>query len=160
MATPQELLAALEQAGEEYARFIEVQSEAAFHRRPGPDEWTAAELTGHVAEFPVTFSGQARRLVDSPGQPIGRGLDDPGRLAAVAKLAGAGPVQAAAEVRNGVRQAAETLRSIPPDGWRATGQHQRAGELSVADIVERFIVSHLREHLGQARAAVGSGGTG
>ena len=155
MASKDELIAAIEQAGEEYARFIETQADEPFHRRPGLDEWTAAELTGHVAEFPTTFADQARRLADAPGSPLGRALDDPGRLAAVARLAGVGPAEAAAQVRETVRRAAETLRAIPPDGWQARGQH-RTGELTVAEVVERFIATHLRDHLAQARAAVGS----
>ncbi len=154
MPSRDELIAALEQEGEAYAVFIETQPEDAFHRRPGPDEWTAAELTGHVAEFPATFADQARRVAAQPGAQIGRGLDDPGRLAAVARLAGAGPVDAAAAVRATVRTAATTLRGIPPEGWQARGQHPRQGELSVTQIVDGLIVRHLREHLDQARAAV------
>src|SRR5438067_8437519 len=112
MSTTEEIVAAIEQAGEDYARFIEVQSPEAFHRRPAPEEWTAAELTGHVAESPVTFSAQALKLSRGPGSQLGRSLDDPGRLAAVEKLAGAGPVEAAAAVRSGVKEAAGSLRAI------------------------------------------------
>ena len=136
MATTEELLEGLERAGEEYARFIEGQSPEAFHRRPGPDEWTAAELTGHVSEFPATFADQARRL------------------------AGAGPPEAAEAVRRSVREAVESLRGLPPDAWQATGRHQRYGDMTVAQVVERFILNHLREHLDQARAAVNRGASG
>jgi DinB superfamily len=156
MSTTEEIVAAIEQAGEDYARFIEAQSPEAFHRRPAPEEWTAAELTGHVAEFPVTFSEQARRVSESPGLQLGRSLDDPGRLAAVEKLAGAGPVEAAAAVRGGIRQAADSLRGISEAGWQAKGQHPRLGEISAREVVEHFILDHLREHLKQARAAVGA----
>jgi hypothetical protein len=155
MSTTEEIVADLEQAGEDYARFIEVQSPEAFHRRPAPEEWTAAELTGHVAEFPVTFSEQARRVSERPGLQLGRSLDDPGRLAAVQKLAGAGPVEAAAAVRSGIRQAANSLGGISEAGWRAKGQHSRLGEISAREVVEHFILDHLREHLKQAQAAAG-----
>src|SRR5438067_5498225 len=156
MSTTEEIVAALEQAGEDYSRFFEAQSPEAFHRRPAPEEWTAAELTGHVAEFPVTFSEQARRVSESPGLQLGRSLDDPGRLAAVEKLAGAGPVEAAAAVRSGIRQAASSLGGISEAGWQAKGQHPRLGEISAREVVEHFILDHLREHLKQARAAVGA----
>ena len=111
-----------------------------------------------MAEFPVTFSGQALRLSRSPDLQLGRSLDDPGRLAAVARLAGAGPAEAASEVREGGRQAAETLRQISAEGWQVKGEHARLGQISVSQLVERFIVSHLREHLGQARATVAASG--
>jgi hypothetical protein len=158
MPNSRELSAEIERLTEEYARFIEAQTPAAFHFRPGPTRWTAAELTGHVAEFPVTFSGQALRLSRNPSLQLGRSLDDPGRLAAVARLAGAGPTEAAEAVRQGGRQAAETLRQIRAEGWLVTGQHSRLGEISVSQVVEQFIISHLREHLGQARATVAASG--
>lgn len=158
MASSEAMIAEIQQLAEAYARFIEGQSEAAFHFRPGAEEWTAAELTGHVAEFPVTFSAQALRLSTSPGVQLGRSLDDPGRLAAVARLAGAGPAAAAGEVRQGARQAVETLRQITPDGWQAQGQHPRLGAVTVEQVVEQFIVNHLREHIGQARATVEASG--
>ncbi len=156
MATPNELVAALERAGEEYAGFIETQPLEKFHHRPAPEEWTAAELTGHVAEFPATFAAQARRLAQNPGVQLGRSLDDPGRLAAVARLAGAGPVEGAAAVRRCVQEALASLREIPPVGWSVRGQHPRLGEVTVVEVAERFIVSHLQEHLEQARATVGA----
>src|SRR4051812_24613984 len=129
MSDAEELIAAVEQAGEEYAGYIEGQTEAAFHHRPAAEEWTAAELTGHVAEFPGTFSRRAGRLAETPGLALGRGLDDPGRLAAVEKLAGAGPAEAAAMVREGVRQAAAMLREISSEGWQVVGQHRSEGEI-------------------------------
>ncbi|HYU17779.1 MAG TPA: DinB family protein [Chloroflexota bacterium] len=156
MPSAQELIAGIEQAGEEYARFIETQSEEAFHRRPAEEEWTAAELTGHVAEFPATFAEQARRLAESPGLKIGRMLDDPGRLAAVARLAGAGPADAARAVRATVHQAVSTLRGIPGSAWDVRGQHPRYGDMSLAYLVEHFVLDHLRDHLKQAQAAVGA----
>lgn len=156
MAAPEELIARVNEAGEAYARFIERQSDAAFHRRPTPEEWAAAELTGHVAEFPATFAAQARRLASSPGLKLGRSLDDPGRLAAVEKLAGAGPVEAADSVRATIRQAIEELRAIPPDAWQVAGEHSRLGRLTVAEVVQEFIVDHIQTHLAQARATVGA----
>jgi hypothetical protein len=154
MADPQELIATVGRLGEAYAGFIEAQPLAAFHHRPAPDEWTAAELTGHVAEFPATFAETARRTSEQPGLPLGRALDDPGRLAAVAKLAGAEPVEAGALVRSGIESALASLQSIPPEGWQATGQHRTQGEMTVEAMVQRFIVDHLRAHLEQARATI------
>jgi uncharacterized damage-inducible protein DinB len=152
----EELIANIEQAGKEYADFIERQSPEALHRRPSEGEWSAAELTGHVAEFPGTFADQARRLAESPGMQIGRAADDPGRLGAVAGMAHASPGEAAAAVTRGVQQALGSLRAIPADGWRVKGKHQRLGEMSVTEVVQHFIADHLRDHLVQAKNAVGS----
>ena len=70
MASPEEFVGTLERVGEEFAHLIEGQSDEAFHRRPAEEEWTAAEVTGHVAEFPVTFAAQALRL---SGSQLARG---------------------------------------------------------------------------------------
>jgi hypothetical protein len=130
-----ELIAALEQVGEEFARFVEGLPPEAFHRRPGPDEWSAAEVTGHVSEAPVTFATHASRVAETPGAAVGRPPEDPNRLAAVARLGDAGPNEGARLVRDGIREAADILRGIPAAGWQARGKHPRLGEPTVALMV-------------------------
>lgn len=155
MTSTAELIAAIEQAGEEYARFVETLSDEQFHRRPAPDEWTAAEITGHVSEAPVTFAGHARRVAEAGGGAVGRAPDDPGRLSAVARLAGRGPQEGARLVRDGIREACTILRAIPEGGWDAEGEHSRLGKLTVRALVEGSILQHVRGHLTQAREAAG-----
>ena len=150
-----ELIAAIEQVGDEYARFVEGLPPEAFHRRPGPNEWSAAEVTGHVSEAPVTFATHAHRVAETPGAAVGRPPEDPDRLAAVARLGDAGPTEGARLVRQGIREACEVLRSIPADGWQARGTHPRLGEPTVASMVQKSILEHLRGHLAQAREAAG-----
>ena len=152
MPTPEELIADLEQAGEAFARFIEAQPAETLRRRPGAEEWSAAQLAGHVAELLPYWSEQARRVAEQPGYSLGRDADDPGRLAGVASLDDASPDVAAAAVRDAIRRAVSALRSIPTEGWRARGRH-RSGDMTPADVVQRFIVAHIPEHLDQARAA-------
>jgi alkanesulfonate monooxygenase SsuD/methylene tetrahydromethanopterin reductase-like flavin-dependent oxidoreductase (luciferase family) len=160
MQDPEGLIAELEKTGEEYASFIEAQSNSDFHSRPGPEDWSAAEMTGHLAEALVTFSEQAQQVSQQAGMVIGRDPDDPGRLAAVGTFAQATPAEAAAAVRDAVRLAASTLRQIPPEGWERTAQHRRYGEVKVSEIVERFLIAHCGNHLAQARTAVASAGGG
>ena len=155
MLTGDELVSAFEQLSEEYARFVEAQTGEAFRRRSAPEEWSTAEMTGHVAEFPVTFAAQAKRVAEQPGSQLGRSLEDPARLAAVQTLVSAGPAEAAAAVRSCARAALATLRSIQPDGWAASGTHPRLGEMTVSHLVEHFMVDHVRDHLKQAQESVG-----
>jgi hypothetical protein len=150
-----ELIAEIEQAGEAYASFVQTLSEQQFRRRPAPSEWTAAEITGHVSEAPVTFATHARVLAEQGGGPAGRAPDDPGRLAAVARLADRGPKEGAELVREGIREACEILRALPEGGWEVMGQHARNGPMSVRSMVESFILSHVRGHLRQAKEAAG-----
>ena len=131
MTSNAELIAQIEQIGEEYARFVETLSDEQFHRRPDPNEWSAAEITGHVSEAPLTFANHARRLADR------------------------GPKEGAELVRDGVRDACAVLRTIPEDGWSVMGEHSRLGPKSVRELVESSVLCHLRGHLRQAREAAG-----
>src|SRR3954453_6061482 len=86
MTSTSELIAEIEQVGEAYASFVQTLSEQQFRQRPDPNEWTVAEITGHVSEAPLTFANHARVLAEQGGGPAGRPPEDPGRLAAVARL--------------------------------------------------------------------------
>lgn len=157
MMEPPDLPAAVLAAGEAYAAFVEGLDSAAFHRRPEDDAWTVAELTGHVSEFPRTFAGHAARLAANPGSPVGRTLDDEGRLAALARVGERSPQEAAQLVREAVAEAAATLRAIPAGGWQAAGVRVFNGEsITVAGLVETVILQHLAQHLEHARAAAGA----
>jgi hypothetical protein len=148
-----ELIAELERLGAEYARFLGGISSEALHHRPREDWLTAAELGGHAAELPVAFAEQARELAGSPGLEIGRDPHDPRRLLGPARLSKAAPAEVASAVLAGVRQAAEILRGIPPEGWQVRGRHHSLAEPTVADVVEQLILGHLRDHLAEAQVA-------
>ncbi|MGE3271601.1 MAG: DinB family protein [Chloroflexota bacterium] len=156
MTSTDELIAAIERVGEAYAAWVETLSEEQFRRRPDPNEWTAAEITGHVSEAPSTFANHARRLATEGGGKAGRPPSDPNRLAAVKRLADRGPQEGAQLVREGVAEACTVLRTIEPSGWDVLGDHLRLGKLSVRGLVESSILDHLRGHLEQAKAAAGA----
>jgi hypothetical protein len=153
--TVAELIESIAQAGEAYAAFIENLSDAAFQRRPAPEEWSAAEITGHLAEFPLSKAEQVRQVAANPGLAVGRPRDDPDRVAALARLAESCPLEAAAAVRATVRKALTTLRDISPEGWSATAAHSRMGTVTVRAMMQRSL-HHMREHLEQARRAAGA----
>jgi hypothetical protein len=155
MTSTAELIAEIERTGEAYASFVATLTEEQFRRRPAPDEWTAAEITGHVSEAPLTFASHARRLAVEGGGQAGRAPDDPGRLAAVARLADRGPTEGADLVRQGVREACAVLREIAQDGWSVEASHARMGQVTVRRMVESSILEHLQGHLRQAREAAG-----
>lgn len=156
MSSGHDLVAALRAAGAAYAAFIEGLDAASFHRKPADDGWSAAELTGHVSEFPRTFALDAARLAANPGAGVGRNLDDEGRLAALGRVGNRRPEGAAALVRATMEEAAAILGAIPADGWAVEGVRVVNGEaITAAKLVEMFVVDHLRLHLEQARQAAG-----
>ena len=156
MTSSSDLIAAIAQAGEEFAGFVETLSDDQFHRRPAPEEWSAAEITGHVSEAPLTFANHARRVEAEGGGAVGRALDEPGRLAAVERLAGRGPKDGAQLVRDGVREACTILGGLSAEGWQAKGQSPRLGDVTMLVFVEDVVLKHVQGHLRQARDAAGA----
>jgi uncharacterized damage-inducible protein DinB len=128
-------------------------SDAAWLRKPADGEWSAAEIVGHIIELEPYWAREAARLAADPGAEIGRGLDDHARLSGAA----AGGTRTAKEARMLLAQAgesaAETLRKIPDSAWSIRGTW-RGTEMSVSELVERHLTDHVREHIGQAVAAL------
>ncbi len=155
MTSGADLIVAIERAGEEFAAFVETLSDEQFHRRPAPEEWSAAEITGHMSEAPLTFAQHARRVADEPGAAVGRPPDDPGRLAAVERLAGRGPKEGAQLVRECFREACTILEGLSPQGWQARGKSARLGDVTMLEFVEDVVLKHVQGHLRQAKDAAG-----
>lgn len=141
---------------ERFAAFVEGLSVEAFHRRAGDDTWTAAEITGHASEFPVLFTSAAAMAATHPGYRFGRGLDDPGRLAAVARLGDASPTEGAEAIRRAAADAAATIRDIDPGAEHSTGVRLNGDVVTVRWIIEELVRDHLALHFRQAREAAGS----
>jgi hypothetical protein len=152
--TIEQLLGDVAAAGEEFARFVEGLPAEVVHRRPGGEEWSVAEISGHVAESPLFHATTVRRLLDDPQTTFGRPRDDAQRLAAVASLASAAPAEVAAAVRRTFGEVMTILRALPSDAWQARGRLHNGEERTVAQTVETSVVEHVRDHLKQARAVV------
>jgi len=127
----------------------------------GEERWEAAQVWGHLSEFPTYWLGELRRIVTSGGAdpvPFGRTKEDQRRLAAI-DGGRAEPIPALLlRVTNGITDVRAFLTRLDDAAWSARGRHARRGEMDVREIVESFIVAHLEEHADQlerleARAA-------
>ncbi len=113
------------------------------------------KILAHVAEFVPYWADQALTLASGPeGAAFGRTHDDPQRIAAVTEHATDALDTAIDRVERGLARAATVLAAIPSDGWTRKGRHSRRGEMSVAEIVESFMLGHLEEHAHQLDAVV------
>ncbi|MGH2357246.1 MAG: DinB family protein [Candidatus Limnocylindria bacterium] len=134
---------------------------------PGASErWEAGQVWAHVAEFPGYWLDQVRSVLAHESKelphPFGRTKTDPGRLAAIEREQHTDPRALLARVRDSLAEVTDTVRSLPDAAWTVRGLHATRGDMSVADILERFVVSHLEEHADQLdglrRAAFGGSG--
>ena len=97
-----------------------------------------------------------RALIAAAGEPprFGRTLDAPERLAGVERGATGTPDEYLRLLNDEVQAAATAIRHMPAAERGRKGIHLRRGEMTVADVVEVFIVAHAEEHLAQVQAAL------
>lgn len=157
MAQRADLVAAIEEAAQAFAAYVEGLTDEQFHRRPAEDEWSAAEITGHVSEAPLTFARHGQRVVAAGGGEVGRPPDDPGRLSAVVRLAGRGPQEGATLVREGAAEACAILQGFSDADFALRVHNARLGEPTLYDFLWAVTVEHLKGHLRQAQEAASAG---
>lgn len=127
-------------------------------------EWSAGQIAGHLVEMIPYWLHHCRTLMaarDSMPQ-FGRTLDAPERLAGVESGAQGQPEDVLRRAQAELRAAAEAIRQMSAEDRAKAGVHLRHGEMTVADVIEVFIVAHAEDHLAQIHAALDAaqGGTG
>lgn len=120
---------------------------------PGADErWEAGQVWAHLAEFPAYWLAQAQRVVALPTNepvPFGRVKTDAGRIEAIERDRHTDPAALLERVRASLAEVNEAARSLAPEAWTRRGAHPMRGEMTVQQIIEKFIVEHLEEHADQ-----------
>jgi hypothetical protein len=110
----------------------------------------------HVVELMPYWSRQALDVSRRPqnNQPFGRTQEDPGRIGAIEQHGNDSLDTMLQRLEAATTEAIQLLQQIPADGWTKTARHANRGEMSVEQIVEQFLTSHVEDHLEQARAAI------
>jgi uncharacterized damage-inducible protein DinB len=147
----------LEQVYEEVARLLRDPVVATRLRAaPGQDAWSAMQTLGHVTEMIPYWLNHCRVLIAATGAPprFGRTPGSPERLAGVAHGATADPGALLARLEEEVRSAAGTIRKLSEAERDKRGISGERGEITVAEVIESFIVGHAEEHLAQVKAAL------
>jgi uncharacterized damage-inducible protein DinB len=125
---------------------------------PGENEWSAMQTLGHMTEMIPYWLNHCRVLIAATKElpTFGRAPGSPERLAGVAHGAAARPDELLAQLQKEVQAAASTIRKLSRVERDKRGIHPGRGEMTVADVLESFIVSHAEEHLSQVQAALRS----
>jgi hypothetical protein len=122
---------------------------------PGPESaWGPREVLAHVSEMLPYWMGEIERIVDGAGDEppaFGRTESDDLRV----QVIGRDRQFPARELlgRIGVEAARVARRFRELDGAAAgkVGRHTTRGDLTVAEIAERFLVTHVEGHVTQLR---------
>ncbi len=137
---------------------------AAFAESPPPgltdpdpatgEQWDAGQAWAHVAEFVPYWQREIHRVVASAGSgadpvPFGRTSEDAGRVGAIEAGRHQPPAEQMTELAAALGRLRTYLMGLSGPQWSARGIHARLGEMTVAQIMERFVVGHLEEHADQ-----------
>lgn len=123
---------------------------------PGTGErWDAGQVWAHLAEFPGYWLRQADDVIGraAAGEPqpipFGRTKTDAGRIGAIERDRRDDPRALMARVADGIAAVASALDGWSADALATIGLHPTLGPMPAAEIVERFVASHLEEHAAQ-----------
>ncbi len=114
------------------------------------ERWDRGQVLAHVAEILPYWTRQAELVVErGGGVPFGRVKSDPERIAVIARDRHDDPARLLERMDQGVRDMVALLDRLDDEALARTGTHERLGEMTVAGIIDRFLVEHLEEHADQ-----------
>jgi uncharacterized damage-inducible protein DinB len=112
--------------------------------RPGPGDWSIAELVGHLLDADLVYAERMKRVL-AEESPVLQNFDENAWVARFG--AGEIPLEEAAELfRSNRRWMARILRSCSESDFARTGRHTERGPLTLAELVATM-VGHLDHHL-------------
>ena len=125
-------------------------------------EWGPPEVLAHVAEMGPFWTGEIERILAGGPDPVpfGRVATDTLRLGVIERDRSLPPRALYDRAIADLQVLARRWPQLTEADRDRVGLHPRLGEMTVATIADRFIVSHLAEHVEQLRAVTGSPATG
>jgi predicted enzyme related to lactoylglutathione lyase len=121
----------------------------------GEDEWSVMQVLGHLVEMIPYWLGHCQVLIAAGEMLVfGRGPDAPERQAGVERGVTGEPERLLKLLEEEVQTAARAIRDMSTTERNQKGLNIRQGEMTVADIVERFIVAHAEDHLAQIQTTL------
>ena len=113
------------------------------------ERWDRGQVLAHVAEM-LPYWAQQAELVAVGGQTeFGRVSSDPDRIAAIERDRREDPERLLGRVDEGVAVVLALVDRLDDQQLARVGHHQTLGDMTVAEIVDRFAVAHLEEHADQ-----------
>jgi hypothetical protein len=127
---------------------------------PDPDSgerWDRGQVLAHVAEMLPYWAQQAELVAAGRQVEFGRVKSDPDRIAVIERDRREDPRRLLGRVDEGVAVVLALLERLDARALARTGHHQTVGDMTVAEIVDRFAVAHLEEHADQLDPRRGPG---
>jgi hypothetical protein len=119
-------------------------------------DWGPREVLAHVDEMLRYWISELSRVVagDPSGRPVefGRVASDPSRLARIASERERPATELLPSIADALADASAFIGRLGPADLARTGAHPTRGELTVEASLDRFLASHLEEHVRQLRS--------
>jgi len=122
---------------------------------PDPDtgeRWDRRQVLAHVAEMLPYWAEQVELAAAGDEVSFGRVSSNPERIGAIERDRREDPSRLLDRVDDGLGVVLALLERLDDDALAHRGRHQVLGEMTVAAIVDRFLVDHLEEHADQLDA--------
>ena len=113
------------------------------------ERWDRGQVLAHVAEMLPYWAQQAELVAAGRQREFGRVSSDPDRIGAIERDRREEPRRLLGRIDEGVATVLALLERLDPEAMARTGHHQTLGDMTVAEIVDRFAVAHLEEHADQ-----------
>ncbi|HWF58033.1 MAG TPA: DinB family protein [Candidatus Dormibacteraeota bacterium] len=116
---------------------------------PTGERWEAGQVWAHLAEFIPYWVGEMALVLERGGSEpavFGRTKSDPGRLSAIERDRGKDRAALWDRVAGDIDSLRARLLGLDAEAWQAQGRHPTLGAMSMARIVDEFLVGHLEQH--------------
>jgi hypothetical protein len=133
---------------------------------PAPEtSWGPREVLAHLSEMVPFWLGEIELIIDADvvrseaevePPPFGRLEADPLRVAIIERDRVFPSRELLARIDVEGRRAARRLRDLNARQVELLGRHPTRGDLTVAEVADRLIVSHLEGHVTQLRETLGT----
>jgi uncharacterized damage-inducible protein DinB len=127
-------------------KLIKPLSKKQMRKRPGPNQWSIAEILAHLSDAEVVGSWRLRLILGSSGLPIQ--AYDQEVWAKTFNYADRDPKESLKVFRVLRENNLELLKRIPSELWENHGMHAERGKETISRIVEMF-AGHDLNHLQQ-----------
>jgi hypothetical protein len=113
--------------------------------------WGPQETLAHVAEMVPFWLGEIERIADGAGEVVdfGRTADNELRIGVIGRDRSLPPRALFDRIAASVDLVARRVPDLADQAASLRGRHPRLGELTIAEIVDRFLSAHIEEHVEQ-----------
>lgn len=114
-------------------------------------DWGPKEVLAHVGEMGPYWLSQVEVVLAGSPEPVpfGRVATDPERIDRIGRDRTLPASELFGRIDAGLAAVEVRLTGLEPSEMARRGLHSRLGEMTVEGLIERFVVSHLEEHVRQ-----------